>query len=338
MIVASIISRYIFLQSIATSTSISSSIAMSLYTNAKNAPQSSPTLSSEQLDAQMRLSSSLVRKATSDYLSEDPSMAGSLLRLAFHDAATRESKDSDGSFTGGPNGSIRYEVSWSENRGISRPLKVVESIYEDIGKYLDLSFADCIALSGAASVEYAGGPRISILLGRKDATKEDARKRRNALQLSTDRSLVDTTLPSAGLDSDGLRLYFGALGLSEKELVALCGAHDLGRHVTLLDMPKSCLKDLTRECLEKAPVLMPFVTEEPDRFSNTYFKKLLRWNGRKVSLGEVAFIPTDVNLVVDEGLRIHVEEFAKDKQSFYHTFASAFQKLVDAGATSDKRY
>jgi len=66
-------------------------------------------------------------------------------------------------------------------------------------------------------------------------------------------------MPSAGLDSDGLRLYFGALGLSEMELVALCGAH-----VTLLDMPKSCLKELTQECLEDAPVLMPFINEDPD--------------------------------------------------------------------------
>ena len=68
---------------------------------------------------------------------------------------------------------------------------------------------------------------------------------KNNLKQSTDRSLVDRTMPSAGLDSDGLRLYFGALGLSEMELVAICGAHDLGRHVTLLNMPKSCLNSIS---------------------------------------------------------------------------------------------
>ena len=267
-------------------------------------------------------------------------MAGSLLRLAFHDAATREQISNDESlFTGGPNGSIRYEVEWSENRGISRPLKVVETIYEDLGNEMNsLSFADCIALAGAEAVEFAGGPRIRIKTGRKDATKADATKRRNILQHDTQRSLVDTTLPSAGLDSDGLRFYFGALGLSEEEFVALCGAHDLGRHVTLLDMPKSCLKNLTRDCLENAPILMPFVSEDPDRFSNTYFKKLLKWYNREVILGEVAFIPTDVDLVVDEGLRQYVQRFAEDKELFYSAFALAYQKLVDAGATSNKRY
>lgn len=288
--------------------------------------------------SELMASSHLVRQATSTMLRTDPTLAGPLLRLAFHDGATREqiSDDPDNSvFVGGPNGSIRYEVDWNENRGISRPLKAVEEIYSNIE---GLSFADCIALAGAEAVEFAGGPSIRIRLGRRDATKADSKKRMRILQSETDRSLVDTTLPSAGLDSDGLRLYFGALGLSDEQFVALCGAHDLGRHVTLLGMPKSCLKELTRECLEAAPVLMPFVAEDPDRFSNAYFKKLIRWNDRKVKLGEVAFIPTDVDLVVDEGLRKYVTKFANNKAAFFSTFKSAYQKIVDAGASSVGRY
>ena len=136
------------------------------------------------------------------------------------------------------------------------------------------------------NAHFPGGPRILIRLGRTDVTKADAQKRRTILKQSTDRSLVDRTMPSAGLDSDGLRLYFGALGLSEMELVAICGAHDLGRHVTLIDMPKSCLKELTRECLEDAPILMPFINEDPDGFSNRYFKKLLLWYDRSITPGD----------------------------------------------------
>jgi hypothetical protein len=289
-------------------------------------------------DQQLMASSHLVRQATTTILQKDPTLAGPLLRLAFHDGATREQLSDDLEdlrFVGGPNGSIKYEIDWSENRGISRPLQVVEDIHSNIE---GLSFADCIALAGAEAVEHAGGPSIRIRLGRSDATKGDSKKRIRTLQSDTDRSLVDTTLPSAGLDSDGLRLYFGALGLSEEQFVALCGAHDLGRHVTLLGMPKSCLKMLTRECLEAAPVLMPFVAEDPDRFSNTYFKKLIKWNDRKVKLGEVAFIPTDVDLVIDNGLRKYVTKFARDKKAFYSSFASAYQIIADAGTTSLGRY
>ncbi|KAL3789883.1 hypothetical protein ACHAWO_011689 [Cyclotella atomus] len=203
---------------------------------------------------------------------------------------------------------------------------------------MGLSFADCIALASVEALEFAGGPKIKIRLGRRDATQADDKKRRNVLRKETERSVVDTTLPSAALDSDGLRLYFGSLGLSEQEMVALCGAHDLGRHVTLLNMSKSCVKNLTRECLENAPVLMPFVSEEPDRFSNTYFKKLLKWNERNIELGEVAFIPTDVALVVDEGLRRNVEYFARDEDAFFKNFESALLKIIDVGTTSVERY
>ena len=87
-----IISRYAFIaQSIATSY---------LYTNVINNAQLS-------LDdnMQMKVSSSLVRQATSSYLQDDPTLAGPLLRLAFHDATTREQTGE--SFRGGANGSIR---------------------------------------------------------------------------------------------------------------------------------------------------------------------------------------------------------------------------------------
>ena len=218
-------------------------------------------------NSELRITAQLVRQATSNYLSNHPSMAGSFLRLAFHDGATREQID-DTSFSGGPNGSIRYELEWSENRGLSKPLQVVNTIYNELESETALSFSDCIALVAVESLKFAGGPNIHIKLGRKDTTNPDNRKRKNILRGETDRSIVDTTLPSAALDSDGLRLYFGALGLSEKELVAISGAHDLGRHVTLLDMPTSCLKNLSRQCLEEAPVLMPFVSDDPDHFDS----------------------------------------------------------------------
>lgn len=312
-------------------------LTSSLYLNYRNAPQSSVPLTIEEEEAMLSIASKIVRTSTISSLKEDPTVAGPLLRLAFHDAATRESI-SNKEFTGGPNASIRYELDWSENRGLSRPLKVVNEIYAKVNGFNNFSFSDTIALVGAAAFEAAGGPRIAIKLGRKDASKADEKNRRTVLSMETPRSKVETTLPSAGLDSDGLRKYFGALGLTEAEFVALCGAHDLGRHVTLLKMPKECLKNLTRECLENAPVLMPFVSQDPDTISNTYFKKLLKWYDREVGPTEVAFIPTDVALVVDEGLREYVKRYAEDENLFFAAFSSAYVKLVDSTATTEKRY
>jgi L-ascorbate peroxidase len=249
--------------------------------------------------------------------------------LAFHDATTR-----DGAL-GGPNGSLQYELDRSENRGLAKPLLIVQKKAQNS----HLSLADTIALAGAQAIETVGGPSIPIRLGRKDAETADPEFLRRPLSASTPRSVVTKTLPSAGLDSDGLRLYFRNLQLSEPEWVALTGgSHGLGRHVSLLGMPKDCLKNLTRTCLEDAPILLPFVTDSVYRFDNTYFQALLQWNNNEIEMGKVAFIPTDVAMVVDQGLRIHVQRFANDVGFFRRTFARAYQKLVETTATSRNRF
>jgi catalase (peroxidase I) len=320
---AVVVSRTSFLQGLTTILSVSS-------------------ISQDPDDPLLAEESTRFRSQISDLVKTDPSLAGPLLRLAFHDATTRDCSNNN---IGGPNGSIRYEVPRSENRGIGKPLALVQGIIMNNKSYASsssstISLADAIALAGAQAVETVGGPHIAIRLGRQDVDRADPEYLKKPLQKSTSRSVVEKTLPSAGLDSDGLRLYFGRLGLSEAEFVALSGSHALGRHVSLLDMSKECLKNLTRTCLEDAPVLLPFVTKSVDTFDNSYFQALLKWNRNEVELGDVAFIPTDVALVVDAGLRRQVERFAKDPQDYSRVFARAYQKLVDppTATTPARRY
>jgi L-ascorbate peroxidase len=315
-----------------------------------------------------------------DRLREDPTLAGPLLRLAFHDATTFDSFSSVGAGrgrgrgsnkskkggvagTGGPNGSIRYELEWPENRGLSRPLTVVDSIFQQQQQQQDiqqqepqssttmrLSVADITALAGAVAIESAGGPLIPIQLGRIDVAVADAQTLQHPVSMTNDRttssrSNVTATMPSAAFDSDGLRLYFQRLGLTEREWVALSGTHGLGRHVSLLGMPKPCLKNLTRQCLEDAPVLLPFVAQTVDTagLGNSYFQALLQWYNRDTKVDGAftsAFLPTDVALVVDSGLRKHVQFFAADRNLpiYYKTLARAYQKLTESTATTVDRY
>jgi L-ascorbate peroxidase len=330
-----------------------------------------------------------------DRLREDPTLAGPLLRLAFHYATTFEPSSSTSKSnnsrkknagarlagTGGPNGSIRYELEWAENRGLSRPFAVADSIFQQVQQHQVqqqqqqgepqsststmrlglLSVADIIALAGAVAIRQAGGPFIPIQLGRIDAVVADAKTLQHPVSMSmiernannndsrvatasSSRSTVTATMPSAAFDSDGLRLYFQRLGLEETEWVALSGTHGLGRHVSLLGMPKACLKNLTRQCLEDAPVLLPFVAQTGDTgLGNSYFKALLQWYNRtnkEENAFTTAFLPTDVALVVDSGLRKHVEYFAADKNLpiYYKTLARAYQKLTESTATTVDRY
>lgn len=256
--------------------------------------------------------------------------AAALIRLAFHDA-----------ITGDANASIRYELDWSENRALSKPLALVQSIYdknsssnhEAASNGGGRSLADAIALVAAQAVECTGGPHIPIRLGRNDSPRADAYHLKTPIYkkgvVQKQANTVTKTMPDAGHNADGLRLYFHRLGLTEAEWVALCGIHGMGRHVSLLGMDKACLKNLTRSCLEDAPVLLPFVASSTNRFSNDYFRALLKWNVRQVEMGDVAFIPTDVALVVDPGLQRQVQKFAQSDKLYAQTFARAFQKLLE---------
>ena len=138
---------------------------------------------------------------------QDPVLAPSLLRLAFHDAATRR----QGENGQGPNGSIRFELTRDENFGPS--MTAALAVVEGIVQRCKVSWADAIAVSGAAVVEAMGGPSITITTGRSDASGPDAGKR----------------LPNGTLTAGSIRDYFRQLGMSDAELVALLGAHTVPR-------------------------------------------------------------------------------------------------------------
>ena len=53
-----------------------------------------------------------------------------------------------------------------------------------------------------------------------------------------------------------------------------------------------------------------------------------------MKLGQVAFLPTDVALVVDQGLRKYVKRMAQDQDLYVTTFGRTYQKLVDSRATT----
>ncbi|KAI0562132.1 L-ascorbate peroxidase [Gracilaria domingensis] len=132
-------------------------------------------------------------------------MAATLLRLAFHDSFTFDLV----SGKGGANGSIRLETGRGENFGLQRAVDALRPMQASIG----LGWGDVVAVAGAEAVEATGGPHIDVRLGRDQAETEDPR---GALP-----SLTDTV--------DELRARFEPRGFSDLDIVALSGAHTLGR-------------------------------------------------------------------------------------------------------------
>src|SRR5262249_41195988 len=110
-----------------------------------------------------------------------------------------------------------------------------ELLTEVKARWPELSWADLVALGGAAAVQKCGGPVIEIGLGRTDAAEPGP----------------EHQLPSGNESAARLRILFDKFGLAFRDLVALSGAHTLG-HASR----------------------RPF-TPDPWVFSNSYFKQLL---------------------------------------------------------------
>jgi L-ascorbate peroxidase len=130
------------------------------------------------------------------------------VRLAFHDAGTYDAQ----SGTGGAHGSIHLkdELQRADNTGWGQVC--MELLAEASAQFPTVSWADLVALGGAAAIQKCGGPVIRIGLGRTDAVVVAPPHR----------------LP-AGYEGAGLlKRMFARMGLAPRDLVALSGAHTLG--------------------------------------------------------------------------------------------------------------
>lgn len=114
------------------------------------------------------------------------------------------------------------------------------------------------------------------------------------------------------------------MGFDDREIVALSGAHALGR----------CHAD--RSGFEGPWSFSPTV------MSNDYYRLLLgekgnfrKWNGPKqyqdVGSKSLMMLPTDMALIQDKDFKKHVERYAKDDQAFFSEFRDVMVKLLELG-------
>lgn len=226
----------------------------------------------------------LARSALRREITRD--QAPGFLRLAYHDAADFDAP----SGSGGLNASIRFPENYKrpENRGLDVAVAAIERAKAELERRsIEVSFADLIALAGALAVELCDGPRIPIALGRRDA--EEAAE--------------GPAMPTAESSFEDLVERFSAMGLGFRELVALSGAHTIGR-------------------AEGRPFTEDFLS-----FNNSYFRSLLRQD----ALEDLALLPTDYVLANREETRAIVEEYARDQERFFTDFTDAYRKLTRDG-------
>ncbi|EFQ99651.1 cytochrome c peroxidase [Nannizzia gypsea CBS 118893] len=243
---------------------------------------------------------------------DDGSYGPVLVRLAWHASGTY-CKDTK---TGGSNGAtMRFDP--EAGHGANAGLKTARDFLEPVkAKFPWISYSDLWTLAGACAIQELQGPTIPWRPGRKD----------NEASACT----PDGRLPDASKDQKHIRDVFGRMGFDDREMVALCGAHALGRaHADRsgYDGP-----------WDFSPTVM----------TNEFFKLLLseKWVNKKWSgpaqltdnkTKTLMMLPTDMALVKDREFKKHVERYAKDSDVFFKEFSEAFVKLLELGVPFESK-
>jgi len=237
---------------------------------------------------------------------DDGSLIPVLLRLAWHSSGTYDKETN----TGGSNyATMRFkpEAEHGANNGLNVARDHMEKIKQE---FPWISYGDLWTLGGVCAVQEAQGPKIPWRPGRIDGFEKDV--------------TPDGRLPDASQAQDHLRNIFYRMGFNDQEIVALSGAHCLGRCHT-----------------DRSGFDGPW-TFSPTTFTNDYFKLLFdeKWNWRKWS-GPAQFqdtktkslmmLPTDMALVKDKTFKKYAKAYADDADLFFKDFAAAFSKLIELG-------
>lgn len=237
---------------------------------------------------------------------DDGSYGPIFVRLAWHSSGSYSAADNSG---GSNNATMRFspEKDYGGNAGLDVARNVLEPIK---AKYPGISYADLWTLAGCVAIEEMGGPALVWKSGRVDSVDNSP-------------TAPDGRLPDASQGAQHVRDVFYRMGFDDQEIVALSGAHCLGRCHT------------TRSGFDG-----PW-TRAPTTFSNLYFDELLKdqwsvrkWKGPKQyanPVDDIMMLETDLALKTDPKFRKHCEEYLANEDKFFKDFAKAWSKLIHLG-------
>ncbi|TLD20271.1 hypothetical protein PspLS_08537 [Pyricularia sp. CBS 133598] len=237
---------------------------------------------------------------------DDGSYGPVLVRLAWHASGTYDKETG----TGGSNGAT-MRFSPEGNHGANAGLKAARDFLEPIkAKYPWITYSDLWILGGVCAIQEMLGPKIPYRPGRSD---KDAAA-----------CTPDGRLPDAAQRQDHVRNIFYRMGFNDQEIVALAGAHALGRCHT-----------------DRSGFDGPW-TFSPTVLTNDYFKLLLnekweykKWDGPKQYVDSktktLMMLPADMCLIEDKKFKEWTKKYADDNDLFFKDFSAAVLKLFELG-------
>ncbi len=134
----------------------------------------------------------------------------------------------------------------------------------------------------------------------------------------------DGRLPDASQGQDHVRNIFYRMGFNDQEIVALIGAHALGR------------------CHSNRSGFSGPWTFSPTVMTNDFYQLLLsekwqvkKWDGPKqyedAKTKSLMMLPADMAFVQDKKFKEWVQKYAKDNDLFFKDFSAVMVKLFELG-------
>eukprot|EP00245_Coleochaete_scutata_P002434 TRINITY_DN131_c0_g1_i2.p1 TRINITY_DN131_c0_g1~~TRINITY_DN131_c0_g1_i2.p1 ORF type:complete len:174 (+),score=62.31 TRINITY_DN131_c0_g1_i2:3-524(+) len=147
---------------------------------------------------------------------------------------------------------------------------------------------------------------------------------------SAEDAVKEGNLPAATPPSpaDHLKAVFYRMGLDDKDIVALSGAHTLGRAYP----NRSGFGKEETKYTKDGPGTKggQSWTVEWLKFDNSYFKDV-----KAKRDADLLVLPTDAALFEDPGFKVYAEKYAEDQDAFFSDYAESHKKLSELGSKFD---
>ncbi|KAG6550413.1 hypothetical protein Mapa_008376 [Marchantia paleacea] len=169
-----------------------------------------------------------------------------------------------------------------------------------------VSCADIIALAARESVRLTRGPRFAMLTGRRDATTSSAAK-------------AQRDIPPPDADYDNITTAFRFRGLNEVDVVALLGAHTIGRTQCKFSRNKNIE---SKFCSNPGNHMTELDIGSGRTFDNHFYVNVRRGRG---------ILEVDDALISRLNSYLRVSAFAFDNELFFDQFVSSLLKMSSIG-------
>ncbi|KAK4484151.1 hypothetical protein RD792_011371 [Penstemon davidsonii] len=272
-------------------------------------------LSSTFYDTRCPNAPTIIRNSIRQAISAERRMAASIIRLHFHDCFVQ---GCDASLLLDDSSTIQSEKSAGPNAGSARGFEVIEAAKLAVERVCPgvVSCADILTLAARDASVAVSGPSWNVRLGRRDST-------------TASRSLANSDLPGPTSTLAQLISAFSNKGLSERDMVALSGAHTIGQAQCSLfrariysngsDIDPNFASTRRRQCPQTGgnANLAPLDLVTPNSFDNNYYRNL---NQRRGLLQSDQILTTGSSATI-------VAEFSSNPIAFSTAFANAMIRM-----------